>query len=90
MQDPFYENYQETATRGNKGSASTLSAAISDIRLILPSHEEIIIPSKSAAILNFSFFNLLTTSVSHIIETSQLICRANQLTGFYIMGNICR
>ena len=55
MQDPFYENYQETATRGNKRSVSTLSAAISDIRLILPSHEEIIIPSKSAAILKFLF-----------------------------------
>ena len=26
----------------------------------------------------------------HHIETSQLICRANQLTGFYMMGNIGR
>ena len=33
-------------------------------------------------------FNLLTTNVSHHIETSQLICIANQLTGFYMMGNI--
>ena len=28
--------------------------------------------------------NPLTLSVHHHIETSQLICRANQLTGFYI------
>ena len=25
---------------------------------------------------------------SHHIETSQLICRANQLTGFYMMGTL--
>ena len=31
-----------------------------------------------------SFFNPLTNSVPHYIETSQLICVANQLTGFYI------
>ena len=34
--------------------------------------------------------NPLTTGVSHHIETNQLICRANQLTGFYMMGNISR
>ena len=33
-------------------------------------------------------FNLLTTNVPHYVETSQLICNANQLTGFYLMGNI--
>ena len=32
--------------------------------------------------------NPLTTNVPHHIETSQLICNANQLTGFYMMGNI--
>ena len=32
--------------------------------------------------------NILTTSVSHHIETSQLICYANQLTGFYMIGNM--
>ena len=32
--------------------------------------------------------NPLTTSVPHHIETSQLICIANQLTGFCMMGNI--
>ena len=32
----------------------------------------------------------LTTNVPHLIETSQLICIANQLTGFYMMGNIDR
>ena len=33
-------------------------------------------------------FNPLMTNVPHHIETSQLICIANQLTGFYRMGNI--
>ena len=32
----------------------------------------------------------LTTNVSHQIENSQLIYSANQLTGFYMMGNIGR
>ena len=32
----------------------------------------------------------LTTNVPHHIETSQLIWRANQLTGFYMMGNTGR
>ena len=35
-------------------------------------------------------FNPLTTSVLHHTETIQLICNANQLTGFYMMGNIDR
>ena len=30
----------------------------------------------------------LTNKVPHHIEASQLICTANQLTGFYKMGNI--
>ena len=30
----------------------------------------------------------LVTNASHHIETSQLICDANDLTGFYMMGNI--
>ena len=34
--------------------------------------------------------NTLTTNVSYHIETSQLICIANQFTGFYMMGNIGR
>ena len=33
-------------------------------------------------------FNPLTTNAPHHIETSQMICRANQLTGFYMIGNI--
>ena len=32
--------------------------------------------------------NQLTTSAPHHRETSQLICNANELTGFYIMGHI--
>ena len=32
----------------------------------------------------------LTTNVPHHIETSQLICSANQLTDFYMMGNTGR
>ena len=31
---------------------------------------------------------LFETNVSRHIETSQLICIANQLTGFYVTGNI--
>ena len=34
--------------------------------------------------------NPLTTNVPYHIETSQLICRANQLASFYMMGNIGR
>ena len=36
------------------------------------------------------FLNPLTANVPHHTETSQFICRANQLTGFYMMGNIGR
>ena len=32
--------------------------------------------------------NPLTTNVPYHIETSPLICIANQLTGFYMVGNI--
>ena len=34
--------------------------------------------------------NPLTTSVPRHIETSELICITNQLTGFYVIGNIGR
>ena len=34
--------------------------------------------------------NTLTTNVLRHVKTSQLICIANQLTGFYMMGNIDR
>ena len=34
--------------------------------------------------------NPLTTNVPHHIKTGQLICIANQLTGFFMMGNIGR
>ena len=33
-------------------------------------------------------FNPLTTNVPHHIETSQLICNANQLTGFYMIWKL--
>ena len=35
-------------------------------------------------------FKPLTTIVSHQTEMSELIWKANQLTGFYMMGNIGR
>ena len=35
-------------------------------------------------------FNPLTTNVPYHTETSPLICNANQLIGFYMMGNIGR
>ena len=34
--------------------------------------------------------NSLTTNVPHHTETIQLICIANQWTGFYMMGRIGR
>ena len=38
---------------------------------------------------HFPAFGLNTdVTVSHYLETSQLVCRANQLTGFYMTGNI--
>ena len=39
---------------------------------------------------SYRIFNPLTTNVSHYIETSQLICNANQLTDFYMIVNIGR
>ena len=31
--------------------------------------------------------NPLAANVPHHVETSQVICNASQLTGFYVMGN---
>ena len=45
--------------------------------------KKILFPRKYSNLLN-----PLTTNVPYHIETSQLICNANQLTGFYKMGNI--
>ena len=36
------------------------------------------------------FLNLLTTNISHHKETSRLICIANRLTDFCMMGSIGR
>ena len=40
--------------------------------------------------LGQSCINPLTTNVPHDIETSQVICIVNQLTGFCMIGNIVR
>ena len=40
--------------------------------------------------VRFQHINPSTTNVPHHTETSQLICNVNQLTGFYMMGNIDR
>ena len=51
---------------------------------------------KTKNILITTFFvvtlciNPLTTNNLHHIETRQLICNKNQLTGFYIIGNTGR
>ena len=37
---------------------------------------------------NYRIFNPLMTNVPYHVETSHLICIANHLTGFYMMGNI--
>ena len=34
--------------------------------------------------------NPLTSNVPHHVETSELICNANQWIGFYMIGNIAR
>ena len=34
------------------------------------------------------YINPLTTNIPHHIETSQLICNTNQLTGFYVMESL--
>ena len=44
----------------------------------------------NASSYSLEFVNPLMANVSHDIETSQLICSANQLTGFYIMENTGR
>ena len=50
--------------------------------------------SAGGGLKNQPFFvdiiNPLTTSVPHHTETSELICMANQFTGFYMMRNIGR
>ena len=47
--------------------------------------------SKSSFVLfQVGPFNPLISNAPHHIETSQLIWTANQLTGFYMKGNIGR
>ena len=46
--------------------------------------------SKEKDIKKSVLINSLTTNAPHDIEISQLICIANQLTGFYMMENIGR
>ena len=51
------------------------------------------VPTEVLALIFISMkysFNPLTTNVPHHIETSQLICHANEVTGFYMIGNIGR
>ena len=50
-------------------------------------NKQIMTQMKGSLKLIVSNLKPLTTCVPHHIETSQLICRANQLTGFYMMGN---
>ena len=47
-----------------------------------------VLSEKNSIINVWRGVNPLTTSAPHHIETSQLICRAKQFTGFYVMGNI--
>ena len=51
------------------------------------------VPTEVLALIFISMkysFIPLTTNVPHHIETSQLICHANEVTGFYMIGNIGR
>ena len=57
----------------------------------LPSLQSLFFPIISLLnIYVLRFFNPLMTIVPHPIETSQLTCNADQLTGFYMMENIGR
>ena len=47
-------------------------------------------PSAKFSLDGLNSFNPLTTNILLHIETIQSICIANQLTGFYMMGNIGR
>ena len=38
--------------------------------------------------INFIFILTINDQCSPLLSTSQLICNANQFTGFYVMGNI--
>ena len=49
-----------------------------------------LVVSSEDSIKRFLGLKPLTANVLHHIETSQLIWIANQLTGFYMMGNIGR
>ena len=40
--------------------------------------------------VNIAYINPFTSNISHHIETSQFICNGNELTGFYMMGNVGR
>ena len=56
--------------------------------------EKAVVISLSLILISMKFYQILikplTTNVPHYIETSQLIWNANQLTSFYMMGNIRR
>ena len=57
----------------------------------LPSLQSLFFPIISLLnIYVLRFSNPLMTIVPHPIETSQLTCNADQLTGFYMMENIGR
>ena len=43
---------------------------------------------KSLIVILFEILNPLKTNVPYHIETSQLVCNGNQLTGFYTMGTL--
>ena len=51
---------------------------------------EFVLAHREKLVTENGIINPLPTNVPHHIETSQLICNANQLTGFYMMGSIGR
>ena len=48
----------------------------------------ILILKRNIFIVELQYLNPLTTNVLHHIKTNQLICIADQLIGFYMVGNI--
>ena len=62
---------------------STKNGLMNSKTLLTLHHESELIMIHSFPLI----FNPLITNVPQHIETSQLICTANQLTGFYMKGN---
>ena len=86
------------AAESNRGDVSGLAKrmraiaeeVLSNREIFVLCYQEFLVFFYKSLLTLFSQSNPLTTNVPEHIETSQLICIANQLTGFFIMGDIGR